>query len=45
MTLQRYIAAGKISAPKLQTISGIKLRLWTTRDIGRVKKQIGKKTK
>ena len=44
MTLQRYIAAGKITAPKLQTISGIKLRLWTARDIERAKKQIDKRT-
>ena len=40
MTLQRYIAAKKIQAPKLQVISGIKLRLWNVRDIERVRKQM-----
>ncbi len=40
MTLQRYIAAKKISAPRVQVIGGIKVRLWTAREIERVRKQI-----
>lgn len=42
MTLQRYIAAKKIAAPKVQTIGGVRVRLWTARDIERVKRQIDK---
>lgn len=43
MTLQRYIAGGNwIKAPKLQTIGGIKVRLWTDRDIQRARKLISK---
>jgi predicted site-specific integrase-resolvase len=40
ITLQRYIAAGKISAPKLQRIGGVRVRLWTERDIRRVRKEL-----
>ena len=43
MTLQRYIAAKKITAPRLQVVGGIRLRLWTSRDIERVGKQMKKK--
>lgn len=43
MTLQRYIAAGKIKPPKLQRVAGMKARLWTARDIERVGKQMRKK--
>ncbi len=40
ITLQRYIAAGKISVPKLQRIGGVRVRLWTERDIRRVRKEL-----
>jgi len=41
MTLQRYIAdANWIKAPRLQKVGGIKVRLWTDRDIGRARKLI-----
>lgn len=40
MTLQRYIAAGKIKAPRLQKVGGVTVRLWTVRDIERVRKEI-----
>ncbi len=40
ITLQRYIAAGKIHAPKLQRIGGVRVRLWTERDIRRVRKEL-----
>lgn len=42
MTLQRYIAAKKITAPRLQIVGGIKLRLWAPRDIERVRRQMKK---
>jgi predicted site-specific integrase-resolvase len=39
MTLQRYIADGNwIKAPVLQKIGGVKVRLWTARDIERARK-------
>jgi excisionase family DNA binding protein len=44
MTLQRYIAARKITAPKLQTLGAVKARVWTARDIERVGKQMKKKS-
>ena len=40
MTLQRYIAADTITVPRLQKVGGIKMRLWSTRDIERARKQI-----
>jgi predicted site-specific integrase-resolvase len=40
ISLQRYIAAGKITAPKLQSIGGVRIRLWTARDISRVRKEL-----
>jgi hypothetical protein len=40
ISLQRYIAAKKISAPKLQSIGGVRVRLWTDRDIKRVRKEL-----
>ncbi len=42
MTLQRYIAAKKIQAPKLQRVGGVTVRLWSARDIERVRKQLPK---
>ena len=39
MTLQRYIADGNwIKAPALQKIGGVRVRLWSGRDIARAKK-------
>ncbi len=40
ISLQRYIAAKKISAPKLQRIGGVRIRLWTDQDIKRVRKEL-----
>ena len=40
ISLQRYIAAKKITAPKLQRLGGMRLRLWTDRDIKRVRKEL-----
>ena len=40
ISLQRYIAAKKITAPKLLRLGGMRLRLWTDRDIKRVRKEL-----
>ena len=40
ISLQRYIAAGKITAPKLQVLGTVRIRLWTERDIKRVRKEL-----
>ena len=46
VTLQRWIASGKITAPEVQEIGGAVFRLWTDADIERVRKQIaGRKGK
>jgi len=43
MTLQRYIAGGNwIKAPVLQNVGGVKVRLWTERDIERARKLMKK---
>ena len=43
MTLQRYIADGNwIKPPSVQTVGGVKVRLWTERDIERARKLIEK---
>jgi predicted site-specific integrase-resolvase len=42
MTLHRYIAAGKISPPPLKRVGGVRVRLWTGRDLKRVHKQLPK---
>lgn len=38
ITLHRYISAKKVPAPKVQKVGGIKVRLWSSRDIERVRK-------
>ena len=40
MSLQRYIAAGKISAPKSRRIGGMLVRPWTSSDVRRVRKEL-----
>jgi predicted site-specific integrase-resolvase len=43
MTLQRYIADGNwIKAPRLQNVGGVKVRLWTDRDVERARKLMEK---
>jgi predicted site-specific integrase-resolvase len=39
-SLQRYIAAGKISVPPVQYVGGTKFRAWTDRDVEKVRKQL-----
>ena len=41
-TLARYIAAGKIPAPKAVQIGGMTAHLWTSREIERVRKLLPK---
>ena len=42
ISVQRYIAAKKITAPKVQKIGGMRFRLWTDRDIKRVRIQLSR---
>jgi len=42
ITLHRYISARKVPAPKVQMVGGIKVRLWSQRDIDRVRKLLSK---
>jgi predicted site-specific integrase-resolvase len=43
ITLQRYATSGKIAVPPLQKVGGVTVRLWTERDINRVKNQLQKR--
>jgi len=38
VTLQRWLLAGKLAEPRRMTEGGVDARLWTERDIARVKK-------
>ena len=40
VTLQRYVSSRKVSAPNLTRVGGVKVRLWTKRDIERVREQL-----
>ena len=40
ISLQRYIAAGKVRAPKSRRIGGMLLRPWTDVDVQRVRKEL-----
>ncbi len=42
VTLQRYISARKIRIPKVRLVGSLAVRLWTERDIERVRKQLPK---
>ncbi len=41
-TIQRYIAAGKIPTPPLERVGGGRFRIWTDRDIEKVRKILPK---
>jgi len=41
-SLNRYIAAKKIRAPALSRVGGVKVRLWSDRDIQRVRQLLPK---
>ena len=38
LTLQRHVLAKTIDAPKLQTVGGVTVRLWSARDIEKARK-------
>jgi len=38
ITLHRWVAKGRFTAPKNQRIGGVVVRLWTDRDVERVRK-------
>ena len=38
ITLQRHVSAGSVPAPAMQSVGGVKVRLWTARDIERARK-------
>ncbi len=38
VTLQRWIAAGKVRAPKLIVLGKTKVRLWSRADVARIRK-------
>jgi hypothetical protein len=42
ITLQRHVAAETFPVPKIQQVGGIRVRLWTERDIARVRKELAK---
>ncbi len=37
-TLQTWIREGKVKAPKLSTVGGVKVRLWSKADVERIRK-------
>lgn len=39
-TLVRWIEQGKVKAPPVGRVGGVKVRFWTERDIARVRKQM-----
>jgi predicted DNA-binding transcriptional regulator AlpA len=41
-SLDRYVSAGKVPAPKTQRIGGLKVRIWSDRDIEKVRKILPK---
>jgi predicted site-specific integrase-resolvase len=42
MTLNRYIAAGKVTVPPVQHVGGSRFRAWTLRDVERVRQMLPK---
>jgi predicted DNA-binding transcriptional regulator AlpA len=42
MTIQRYIADRKFDAPPLQRVGGVRVRLWSDKDIERIRKILPK---
>jgi hypothetical protein len=38
ITLQRHVTAKTVKAPPLQKIGGVRVRLWTARDIEKARK-------
>jgi transposase len=42
MTLQRYLAAKKFTVPKVQRVGGVRVRLWSDKDIEQTRKILPK---
>src|SRR6266481_2529913 len=42
ITLHRYILAKKVPAPEIQMVGGVKVRLWSQKDIDRVRELLPK---
>ena len=42
ITLQRYLAAKKFPAPKVQRVGGVRVRLWSEKDIEQTRKILPK---
>ena len=38
ITLQRWVSEGKVPAPRKQRVGGVVVRLWTDRDVERLRK-------
>lgn len=38
VTLQRHVSAGTVPAPAMQSVGGVKVRLWMARDIEKAQK-------
>ena len=38
LTLQRHVSKKTVEAPPLQSVGGVKVRLWTDRDIEKARK-------
>jgi len=43
--LQRIMAQGRVKAPPLVTVGGVKVRLWSEKDVERARKVLGKRKK
>ena len=43
LTIQRHIAAGTITPPKLHQLGSVAVRVWSERDVQRVRKQLQKR--
>ena len=41
--LQRAIAQGRVPAPRLTMVGGIKFRLWTRKDVERARKALARR--
>jgi hypothetical protein len=43
--LQRIMAQGRVKAPPLVAVGGVKVRLWSEKDVERARKVLGKRKK
>ncbi len=42
MTLHRWILSGRIRPPRLTTIAGVKVRLWTRKDVEHLRRVVAR---